>query len=281
MSLTKYIKDLGRVVAYYPSLKKITYSTTASILLCQLLYWTDKTDDGWIKKTSDDIEEETGLTYNEQRTARICLRDLGLVEDVYKRLDHEIWFKVNQDVLNEKWEERGGEKTMPIVKEKPQPKAKKKTEVKPRVSEEEQAQKEEMIGEIYPRQKDWLDAALGNDAQKANKIYEEKRQIREKIEKKLSLTEIGENVRWMKFVDFAYRRLKEYNEDVDIFLNWTLHNEAYDPAYWTPEKMKTLWGQAFSANKPDKNFVKTPEIEEEKKDFIELPKDFGKTTKAF
>ena len=282
MSLTRYIVDLGRVVAFYPSLKRITDSTTSSILLCQLLYWTDKTEDGWIRKTSDDIEEETGLTYNEQRTARKNLTELGILEEVYKRLDHEIWFRVNQDVLNELWESTGGEKTKPIVKKAPQKKTtkNKQTVEEPQEEKEPETKKEETIGERYPRKKDWLDLAIGENAQKANKIYEDKRYIRERIETKLGLTAIAENSRWIKFIDFAYSRYKEHGEDVDIFLTWTLNNKAYDPAYWTPEKMKTLWGQAFLANKPDEDFVKElPKMEE--KEVAPPPKDFGTKRKTY
>jgi len=87
MRLTEYIKNLGPAIAYYPNLKKVTHSTTASILLCQLLYWTDKTTNGWIDKTQYEIEDETGLTYNEQKTARKVLRDLGILFEKFKRID--------------------------------------------------------------------------------------------------------------------------------------------------------------------------------------------------
>ncbi len=62
MRVAEFVIDLGRTVAYYPSLKKITGSATSTILLCQLLYWTNKAKDGWIWKTTSEIEEETGLT---------------------------------------------------------------------------------------------------------------------------------------------------------------------------------------------------------------------------
>ena len=114
MKLTDYIIDIGRPIAYYPNLKKITGSTTASILLCQLLYWTSRTNDGWIWKDSFDLEEETGLTPNEQRTAKRILIEKNLVKAEYKRLDHQYRYKVNQDVLNEMWEKHGGKKTKTI-----------------------------------------------------------------------------------------------------------------------------------------------------------------------
>lgn len=105
MKLTEFISDVGRPVAYYPGLKKITKSTTATILLCQLIYWTGKQADpeGWIYKTSADLEEETGLTYDEQKTARTQLVKLGFIEEVYRRLDHQMAFRIMANAINENW----------------------------------------------------------------------------------------------------------------------------------------------------------------------------------
>ena len=106
MKLTDFIVDVGRPVAYYPGLKKVTKSTTATILLCQFVYWLGKGEmkDGTIYKTSAQLEEETGLTYEEQKTARLRLVYLGVLEEHYARLDHNIHFKVNVDAINSLWE---------------------------------------------------------------------------------------------------------------------------------------------------------------------------------
>jgi len=105
MKLSEYLIGVGRPVAYYPKLRKITGSTNATIFLCQFVYWTGKEsgEKGWIYKTSDDIEEETGLSYDEQKTAREKLKQAGLLEERYARLEHQMYFKVNLDMLNEKW----------------------------------------------------------------------------------------------------------------------------------------------------------------------------------
>ena len=105
MKLSDYIQGVGRPIAYYPGLRSITGSTTATIFLCQFIYWTGKesSKDGWIYKTSADIEEETGLSYDEQRTARKKLVSTGLIEENYARLEHQMYFKVDLDMLNEMW----------------------------------------------------------------------------------------------------------------------------------------------------------------------------------
>ena len=105
MKLTDFLSDVGKPIAYYPGLKKITGSTTATILLCQFFYWRGKESDpdGWLYKTSDEIEEETGLTYDEQKTARNKLVENELIEEHYARLDHQMKFRINLDVVNTKW----------------------------------------------------------------------------------------------------------------------------------------------------------------------------------
>lgn len=105
MKLTDFLQDVGRPVAYFPKLKRITGSTTATILLCQFIYWRGKEadQDGWLYKTSEEIEDETGLTYNEQKTARKVLVEAELLQEHYARLDHQLRFKIDLDKINESW----------------------------------------------------------------------------------------------------------------------------------------------------------------------------------
>jgi len=97
------LRVMGRVVAYHPKIAKHVGGVNAAILLCQLIYWDDRAADQelGIYKTSEEWEEETGLSYREQATARTKLRDLGLLTETSKRLQHRIYYKVNYDVFNE------------------------------------------------------------------------------------------------------------------------------------------------------------------------------------
>lgn len=102
MKLSDFLSNVGRPVAYYPALRSITGSTTATILLCWLidLAGTGRDgQDGWIQKSSSQIEEETGLSYEEQKTARAKLRQAGLLEERHARLEHAIYFRPNLDRL--------------------------------------------------------------------------------------------------------------------------------------------------------------------------------------
>lgn len=93
---------VGKPVAYFPKLGAYLDSVTAGIFLCQMIYWHDKTtSDLGAYKTSDEIREETGLTYREQATARKKLTSLGLIEETNKRLEHKIYFKFIPDVFDE------------------------------------------------------------------------------------------------------------------------------------------------------------------------------------
>lgn len=105
MKLTDFLEDIGRPIAYYPSMRKITGSTNATVLLCQLIYWRGKQADpeGWLLKTSEEIEGETGLSYDEQKTARKQLKDAGFLEEHYARLDHQMKYRLDLEAINEAW----------------------------------------------------------------------------------------------------------------------------------------------------------------------------------
>jgi len=258
--------ELGRVLAYYPNLKKLTGSTTSSILLCQLLYWSDrvKNEDGWIYKTTDEIEEETGLTYNEQKTAKTVLLDLGVLEQERKRMAHTTRYRINRDMMDKKWEEINPSLTsventpekMELIEE---PVAPVTTASFVRTTPEKKAEKKG----------DWLDAILDHNVNSPGAIREKRiNEIRGKIESELHLnTDTG---RWEKFLEFLYTREKNHNEPVEKFLEWALAN-GYDPIYWSPDRMKTLHPQAYwkSAERP-KDFIK-PLPKRVEKDIVPMP----------
>lgn len=72
-----------------------------SLMLSQLVYWSDKSKDpeGWIYKTGVEWTEETGLTRYEQEGARKKLKELGFISEMKKGVPCKIYFKVNKSVL--------------------------------------------------------------------------------------------------------------------------------------------------------------------------------------
>jgi hypothetical protein len=77
------IKDMlpNRVVGYSPDLARIVGGATTGLFLSQLLFVSDKgaNPDGWVYKSEQEMERETGLTKREQQTARRKLLALGVI----------------------------------------------------------------------------------------------------------------------------------------------------------------------------------------------------------
>ena len=116
MKLTDFLEDVGRPVAYYPGLALALGGVKQAILLCQMIYWVGKGADpeGWIYKTQEELRDETGLSFDEQRTARKVLCGFDLMSERYARLEHRLYFKVNTDAVNDFWENwRNGERQFP------------------------------------------------------------------------------------------------------------------------------------------------------------------------
>ena len=274
MKLSNFIVDIGKIVAYYPNLKKVTGSTTATILLCQLLYWCDKSRDyGWIYKTADEIEEETGLTQYEQKTAKAALAELEILECEVKRLDHTSRYRINKERLNALWENLTSgighspeKKVAPVEYESPEEYFRRKKELEPKPEPTERL--------LVPgEKKDIVDGMLDVLSSPGAIKMRAKLSIKEKLTKKFHIN--VDSKKWDEFIDFVYSR-ELSGEPVDKFIDWALSPQGgFDPRFWTAEKMKTLYPQAFAnktaeAIKPD--FVeKLPERKEEV--FAPMPKN--------
>jgi len=304
MKLSNYIIDLGRAVAFYPGLKKIAGSTNATILLCQFLYWSDKSqkNDGWTYKTTDDINYETGLTHNEQKTAKRELQKRGLLEIQRKRLSHNSRYKVNQEKLNALWEAETGDKSKPVVKVAPA------EEVPPASSQEaglpDEGLKfpqvaidpgEEFAAELLKKSQekgltivktpvkkgDIIDGMVAAQNSTGIEKMNGMNEIKGKIEKKLCVN--PDNKRWEDFIEYAYNMQKKNNQSIDRFLVWAIDNK-FDPIYWTPEKMRTLWPQAFvenKANQPREDFVAPLPPRREEEEIAPMPKELGRKRNLF
>ena len=108
MRLSDFLEDLGSPVAYFPALCPLLGGVQPTLLFCQLAFLKGKerSPSGEIYKTQEQITAETGLTRNEQTTARRILKSKGLLTERYARLDHRMFYTVHLDVLNALWENR-------------------------------------------------------------------------------------------------------------------------------------------------------------------------------
>ncbi len=80
--IVKVLKLLDRTVAYYPILGKAFGTSNAGLFVCQMLYWEGKQRDpeGWIQKTTSEIESEIGLSRHELDNVKRKLVGLGVCE---------------------------------------------------------------------------------------------------------------------------------------------------------------------------------------------------------
>ncbi|HDR1857088.1 TPA: DNA replication protein [Pasteurella multocida] len=103
MRASEILKQTGRSIAYRPALAKLFGGVTAEIFFEQIFYWQDKAENQelGVYKTQADLEEETGLSRKEQETARKKLREIGVLIETHKRLEHRIYFKINMERLDE------------------------------------------------------------------------------------------------------------------------------------------------------------------------------------
>lgn len=96
------LRLIGNPHAYYPNLAKPLGGLTSAILFSQIFYWQDKANSELcVYKTRDEIEEETGLTHYEQRTAIKKLTEAGVLVVTEKRLAHKTYYRIDEKKLDE------------------------------------------------------------------------------------------------------------------------------------------------------------------------------------
>ena len=101
MSLIQSMRDVGRPLAYYPRLSRFFGSVNASIFFSQLAYWQDRTDNPMgVYKTAEEWEDETGLSYREQVTARKHLTEQSFLVETHKRLEHRVYYRLDFDAID-------------------------------------------------------------------------------------------------------------------------------------------------------------------------------------
>ena len=101
MKSSELLHIIGKPIAYYPQLAKPLGGVNASILFSHFFYWNDKgCSELGIYRTAEEIEQETGLSVQEQRTARAKLRKCGVLIETEKRIEHRIYYKLDLAVFD-------------------------------------------------------------------------------------------------------------------------------------------------------------------------------------
>ena len=102
MKPSELLRIIGKPIAYYPQLAKPLGGVNASLLFGHFFYWNDKgCSELGVYRTADEIEVETGLSRDEQRTARRKLRERGVLIETEKRIEHRIYYKLDLDRFDE------------------------------------------------------------------------------------------------------------------------------------------------------------------------------------
>ena len=102
MRPSESLRIAGKPVAYFPQLAKPLGGVNASLLFGHFFYWNDKgRSELGVYRTADEIEVETGLSRDEQRTARRKLRERGVLIETEKRIEHRIYYKLDLDRFDE------------------------------------------------------------------------------------------------------------------------------------------------------------------------------------
>lgn len=111
------LKITGKPLAYFPQLAKPLGSVNASILFSHFFYWNDKGHSKLgIYRTADEIEAETGLSRDEQRTARAKLRKCGVLIETERRIEHRIYYKLDLAAFDELMCSQSGSREIPTPK---------------------------------------------------------------------------------------------------------------------------------------------------------------------
>ena len=102
MSKSRTITDKFDVILAIPRCYvQITGSYNSAVFLSQSVYWSNRSDGGWFYKTHQEWEAELCLTRQQQRTARVVLLGLGLLDERTSGFPPKKYFRANIGVLDD------------------------------------------------------------------------------------------------------------------------------------------------------------------------------------
>jgi hypothetical protein len=102
-------KLLARPIAFHRAFVDITGTITAALMLSQAYYWSTPAKSGrkkttlpgsWFYKTREEWTDETGLSRDEQESARKRLRTLKLIDEDLRGVPAKLHYRLNHDALD-------------------------------------------------------------------------------------------------------------------------------------------------------------------------------------
>lgn len=103
--LSEALLGLGHAVPFYPRLAVMVGNPFAALLLAQLFYLTqnDSDNDGWVKRTDEQLTQALGIKRDRLTRARARLMEIGVLES-HKNGEHATHhYRVDWDALESLW----------------------------------------------------------------------------------------------------------------------------------------------------------------------------------
>jgi len=97
------IINFGRIQGYNVEVARFLGSINAAIFLNIIMFFEDKSQDGWIFRTEKQIEEDSGLSRYAQECVRIKLKNAGYLTEKKQGIPQRLFYKINWDKLNSDW----------------------------------------------------------------------------------------------------------------------------------------------------------------------------------
>jgi hypothetical protein len=99
------VENIGSFVIHHPRFGEFLGSQNAALILELLIGWDGHQwdRDGWIKKTAEEMEIETGLTPKQQAPAIKLLLKLGVIEKKRKKVPACNHFRIDKKSLQNQW----------------------------------------------------------------------------------------------------------------------------------------------------------------------------------
>jgi hypothetical protein len=117
-----FLAEGSRGILYRPIFRDVAGSVTASILLSQIIYWSQKSNWDWFYKFKDDWKEELNFSKEEFDLARKKLKDKDLIEWEVRGFERKTYYILNTENLeaeiNKVYSGKSVEKAEPLKRTK-------------------------------------------------------------------------------------------------------------------------------------------------------------------
>lgn len=100
MSSIRNLLSGGQMVAYYPALARAVGGIAPALFLQQIAHWEGYSNDGWVYRTQEELEEELAMTPKVQATCRRHLLQGGFMTE-QRRASNRLHYKIEWDKVEE------------------------------------------------------------------------------------------------------------------------------------------------------------------------------------